>query len=271
MRLREEGIGPETVVGGAAGAGRAASSPAPAPIHQQRRRRGEARRNRAATRRVAIVIPARDEAATIATVVRGLTELPAGTFTDLIVVDDGSRDRTGDLARDAGAIVVTHDRHRGKGNALRAGFAAALERGADVVVTLDADLQHDPAELPRLLAAARSGGLDLLVGYRRDRIRQSPPQNLLVNWLMSLLLAATSGARLRDSQCGYRVHASWLLRSMRLRTGAFDTETEVILEARRLGARIGEAPVRTIYIPGRKSWIRPTIDSLRFFRVLLDR
>jgi len=220
---------------------------------------------------VAVVIPARGEAATIGGVLDGLAALPAATVDRVIVVDDGSLDATAAVAAERGASVVRHERNRGKGAALRSGFAEAVAGGAELVVTMDADGQHDARDLPRLLARVARDRLDLLVGYRQERIAGSPPQNLLVNWLMSLLIATLSGVRLHDSQCGFRVHRVRLLRAMRLRCTSFDLETEVIFEARRAGARVGEAPVRTIYIPGRKSWIRPGVEALRFFALLLKR
>ena len=217
-----------------------------------------------------MVIAARQESAGLGEVIGGVLRHAGARVAHVIVVDDGSTDDTGDVAANAGAdLVVRHSRSQGKGAALRSGFKAALALGAGWVVTLDADGQHDPSEITRLLAAARTRRLDLLVGWRRDRLRLSPWLNLVTNWVMSWIIASVSGGCLRDSQCGFRVHSAGLLRAAHLRRSGFDFETEIILEARRLGARIGQCPVRTIYPADRRSWIRPVGDAVRFFGLLL--
>lgn len=221
-------------------------------------------------RDVAVVIPARQESASVGEVIRGVLRHAGPRVAHVIVVDDGSTDGTGDVASAAGAgLVVRHSESQGKGAALRSGFKAALALGAGWVVTLDADGQHDPSEIIRLVSEARRRHLDLLVGWRRDRLRLSPWLNLVTNWAMSWIVASVSGGCLRDSQCGFRVHSADLLRAVHLQRTGFDLETEIILKARRLGARIGQSPVRTIYAHDRRSWIRPAGDALRFFGLIL--
>jgi len=214
--------------------------------------------------RVAAVIPARDAAGTIGAVVRGLREVISGV--DVVVVDDGSADLTAERAGEAGAFVVRHAVNRGKGAALQTGFDEALRRGAEVVLQLDADGQHEPSAAPRLLAALRDW--DVVVGSRnRDRgkmpwLRRAT--NTVTTWVVSRL----AGRPIPDSQSGYRAFRADVLRSIRPESLRFEYESEFLIGAARAGFTIGEAPVPTLYnAPG--SHIHPVRDTLRFIRLVV--
>lgn len=213
--------------------------------------------------RVLALIPAYDEAPTVAEVVRGVRA--AGL--EALVVDDGSRDATGARAREAGAVVLRHEANRGKGAALATGFAWAREAGYDAVLTIDADLQHDPREAPRFLAAAERGA-DLVIGTRMRRRRGMPFVRWATNAMMSNLLSLVSGVRLTDTQCGYKLLTRRALATLPLGAERFDVESEIVLRAAAAGLAIGEVPVSTIYVPGRRSRIRPVRDTARFLRLL---
>lgn len=214
--------------------------------------------------KVIAVIPARDAAATLGDVVRRLLHvLPSA---QVIVVDDGSTDATGERAREAGAIVVRHEVNRGKGAALESGFDEALRRGCDAVLTLDADGQHDPAFAPRLLEVLEHE--DLVVGSR-ERDRTGMPwlrraTNDVTTWFVSML----ARRRIPDSQSGYRAIRASVLRAVRPKSRRFDYESEFLIGTARAGFRIGEASVPTLYnAPG--SHIHPFRDTLRFIRLVL--
>jgi glycosyltransferase involved in cell wall biosynthesis len=180
----------------------------------------------------------------------------------VLVVDDGSRDDTPAVARAAGATVVRHPRNRGKGVALITGFAWALERGYDAVLSLDADGQHDPADIPKFLAAYEAGAGDLIIG-RRDFSRMPFPRvytNPFGSWLLSLAL----GTRIYDNQSGYRLHSRRFLETLDLTTTGFELEVEVIVQAVLQGTRIGWVDIRTIYGIGKVSYFHPIKDSARF-------
>jgi glycosyltransferase involved in cell wall biosynthesis len=173
------------------------------------------------------LIPAWNEATRIGPVVEATrAHLP------VLVVDDGSDDDTSAVAEAAGATVVRHSRNRRKGVALMTGFAWALERGYDAVLTLDADGQHDPADIPRFLAAYDAGTGELIIG-RRD-FSQMPFPRFLVNPFGSWLLSLALGTRIYDNQCGYRLHSRRLLERLDLTTTGFELEVEVVV---RLGGR----------------------------------
>jgi glycosyltransferase involved in cell wall biosynthesis len=214
--------------------------------------------------RLFAVIPAKDAASTIGGVVRGLLAVLPGT--PIIVVDDGSSDATGDRAREAGAIVVRHATNQGKGAALQAGFDEALRQGADAVLALDADGQHDPAAAPGLVAAL--AGADVVVGSRNHDRTGMPWLRRKTNDVTSWWVSRLAGSRILDSQSGYRAIAAVVLRAVRPESRRFDYESEFLIGAARAGFRIGSAPIPTLYnAPG--SHIHPVRDTVRFIRLVL--
>ena len=214
--------------------------------------------------RIAVVIPAHDEAPRIAAVVAAaLRHLP------VVVVDDGSTDDTAARAEAAGAGVVRQTPNQGKGAALRTAFGWAIDAGLEAVVTLDGDGQHDPAELPRFLAAhAATPGLELVIG-RRD-FRRMPPVRRLANLLGTVVLSAAVGRWLPDNQSGYRLVGKRLMAAMRhSRESGFELEVEMIAVCIREGWPIGWVPIRTIY-GDERSHIRAAHHLREFIRVALE-
>jgi glycosyltransferase involved in cell wall biosynthesis len=219
---------------------------------------GDARRaTPAPDRRLIALIPAHDEAPRIAPVVRGaLRHLP------VLVVDDGSTDATAAEAADAGATVFSQQPNQGKGAALRAGFRHALAEGVPAVVTLDADGQHDPAELPRFVDAEAARPAELIVG-RRDFSRM-PLVRRASNWAGTVLLSAAVGRWIPDNQSGYRLIGSRLMSAMLDSTeDGFAFEVEMIAVCLREGWPIRWVPISTIY-GDERSHIRP-LQHLREF------
>jgi glycosyltransferase involved in cell wall biosynthesis len=184
----------------------------------------------------------------------------------VLVVDDGSRDGTAAEAERAGATVVRHSQNQGKGVALMTGFAWALEHGCEAVLTLDADGQHDPADILKFLAAHESGAGDLIIG-RRD-FGQMPFPRSWANPFGSWLLSHALGARIYDNQSGYRLYSRRLLEEAELTASGFEMEVEVIARALRKGMRIGWVDVRTIYGIGKVSHFHPIKDSIRFLQMV---
>ncbi len=209
------------------------------------------------------VIPAYNEAARVAPVVRGV--IAAGL--PPLVVDDGSADATSEVALEAGATVIRLTPNQGKGVALKTAFQWAIDQGLDAVVTLDADGQHDPAEIPSFLEAARRKSADIVLGSRMGDIRTMPPVRAATNFLMSALLSHIAGVRIADSQSGYRLVRTRVLRAIRLVSDRYDMESEMLVRAARRRFRITHVPIRTIYTGGPSS-IRPGVDTLRFLRLL---
>ena len=214
--------------------------------------------------RLFAVIPAKDAEATIGAVVRGIRGAVPGTT--VLVVDDGSSDRTRDRARDAGAQVIRHEVNQGKGAALQTGFDEALRRGAEAVLALDADGQHDPAAAPGLVAALANA--DVVVGSRNHDRTGMPWLRRKTNDVTSWWVSKLAGVSIDDSQSGYRAIGAPVLRAVRPESRRFDYESEFLIGAARAGFRIGKAPIPTLYnAPG--SHIHPLRDTVRFIRLVL--
>ncbi len=215
--------------------------------------------------RVLAVIPAHDEGARIARVVAAACrQLP------VLVIDDGATDDTAAAAEAAGARVIRQSPNQGKGAALRAGFAAALADGAEAVITLDGDGQHDPAEIAAFLGlyARRSiAGLpsELIVGRRS--FRRMPAVRRVANWLGTVTLSAAVGHWIHDNQSRYRLVGHRLMREMLASSeSGFGFEVEMIAVCLREGWSIGWVPIRTIY-GDETSHIRPGRHLREFLAV----
>lgn len=186
----------------------------------------------------------------------------------VLVVDDGSDDRTSDEARAAGVQVITHERNAGKGAAIKTGLSALLASGVPWIVILDGDGQHAPGEIPHFLAAANKTGAALIVGNRMSDTRTMPLVRKLTNLTMSRLVSRFAGQEIPDSQCGFRMFSRELAALfVSVPTSGFDFESEMLVLAARRGVRIGSAPVSTIY-GDEVSKIHPVRDTIRFVKLL---
>ena len=207
---------------------------------------------------IVAVIPAFDCGKTIGEVVAGARRYLA----EVVVVSDSSRDDTAAQALAAGARVEILPANRGKGYALRRGIDLALARAPRALVLLDGDGQHDPEDIPALLAAWDSGAVDLVVGARLQDSRRIPPARYWTNYIGTKILTWMAELALEDSQSGYRLLSAGLARRLRLRSDGYAIETEMLIKAGKAGARLGHVAVRTIY-NGERSHFRPLLDTLR--------
>lgn len=172
------------------------------------------------------VIPAYNEASVIADVVRR-----AMLFADeVVVIDDGSSDRTGEIARTAGAQVYTHVINRGLGATLATGLAAGLKRGGDILVTLDADGQHDPAEIPNFVKAIQDRGVDAVIGSRLLHGEGMPLIRRLYNRFGNLFTYALFGVWVTDSQSGFRAFTKHGAKQIDIRTNRMEVSSEIVKE-----------------------------------------
>jgi glycosyltransferase involved in cell wall biosynthesis len=186
----------------------------------------------------------------------------------IFVVDDGSTDGTAESAAAQGVTVLRHSVNRGKGKALRTGFKRATAEGLEAVVTLDGDGQHDPERILRFVHMAESENRDLILGVRCFQPGIMPRDRIFSNRTSSMIVSLASGRSIPDSQCGYRLIRSWILKKVPLTTCHFETETELLIKALWMGARVGFCPIPLTYA-GEGSYIRRLQDTGRFCRLIL--
>ena len=214
--------------------------------------------------RCCVIVPAYNEARRIAPVVRGILE----HVKDVVVVDDGSADETAHEAERAGAVVIRHAVNQGKGVALTTGFEYARQQGFELVITMDADGQHEPADLPRFLEAYVRTGIPVLIGNRMGAASRMPFVRRCTNWFMSWLLSREMKQYVPDTQSGYRLYRSDVIPFVSTEAKRFAAESEILLHVAERGIRIGAVPIATIYGDSRQSKINPVKDTVRFFAML---
>jgi glycosyltransferase involved in cell wall biosynthesis len=206
----------------------------------------------------AALIPALDCEATIGAVVRGaLAQLPR-----VLVVDDGSGDRTADAAKAAGAEVLRLPANRGKGEALRSGLCALRERGATHALSLDGDGQHLPDDIPSLLRASAEAPGALVLGARQHAPGSLAPVRAFGNRFANRWVEIACGARLEDTQSGFRVYPIEETLALGCRAKRFAFETEVVIRAVRAGLPVRSVPVRV--------WNPPPGERISHFRGFSD-
>jgi glycosyltransferase involved in cell wall biosynthesis len=212
-------------------------------------------------RRYAVAIPAYEAAGTVGGVVRGTRRFCG----EVLVVDDGSSDATSARAAEAGARVVRHGRNLGKGRALRTAFVDLFDRGFDAVVTLDADGQHLPEEIPRLLEAAEAeGGADLVIGSRAHLFEAMHPVRRTSNRSSSRAISWFAGQRFEDVQSGFRYYTRRVVDRAGFPEPRFEAESAIVVRAVRLGLEVRCVRIALGEPDGRAtSHYRPLVDSLR--------
>jgi len=212
---------------------------------------------------IAVVIPAYNEAATLANII-GRARQHIAT---VIVVDDGSSDGTADQAEAAGAWVLRQPVNQGKGAALWRGMQEALARGANAVITLDADGQHCPEDIPKLLEVHGRQPHCLVIAARLEHRDRAPPLRRFANGMADFWVSWAAGCPIRDTQSGFRLYPAALLRKLppleNQRRG-FVFESELLIHAAHHGHYPAMVKIATLYpSQGRPSHYRPWHDTLR--------
>lgn len=219
-------------------------------------------------RDIAAVIPAYNESSTIADIVcRTRRHLQL-----VIVVDDGSDDDTAAQLRDLPVTVLRHPSNQGKGASLWSGIRYALERGAGAVITLDADGQHSPEEIPRLLAANQRHRDQLIIAARLGGREQVPRLRRFANRTADFWIGWAAGYPLHDTQSGFRLYPASLLKTVQAphdRRHGFVFESEILIEAARMGYYPVTISVDAIYHrQARPSYYRPFLDTMAITRMV---
>lgn len=209
--------------------------------------------------RICVLIPVYNESKNIGGVVRSLRERKL----DVFVVDDGSTDDSGRIAREAGAFVLRNQVKSGKGFSLRQGFEHILKKGYEGVITMDGDGQHSVGDISEFLRLAQSHD-GVVVGNRMSDSIGMPLVRKITNKVMSWMISLACRQRVPDTQCGYRYVSAEVLQCVRLKCNGFEIETEIIMKASKTGFRIISVPIETIY-RDEVSHIRPLHDTQKFF------
>lgn len=212
--------------------------------------------------RYCIIIPTYNNSRTVADVARrALTVCP-----DVIVVNDGSTDGTAGMLKDVNVTILVHDRNRGKGMALKTGLRYAGGKGFTHAVTIDADGQHFPEDIPVLMSESDINPNDIIVGCRNLTSDNMPRQNTFANRFSNFWFRLQTAQKLDDTQSGFRIYPLDKLYGLWLVTSRYEAELELMVYAAWHGVRVIGVPVRVLYQPEgeRVSHFRPFWD---FFRI----
>jgi glycosyltransferase involved in cell wall biosynthesis len=209
--------------------------------------------------KICILIPVHNESRTIAGIVKSLRDL----HYDVLVVDDGSKDHSGEIAKENGAFVICNDGQKGKGASLRRGFEYILDKKYDGLIMMDGDGQHHIKDIPYFIEQAQAYSKVIVVGNRMKDTKRMPLLRYLTNRLMSVLISLASGQYIPDTQCGYRYMSYDALKELTLSSDGFEIETEILMKARKKKIKICSVFIETIY-ENEDSKINPWVDTLRF-------
>lgn len=218
--------------------------------------------------RLAVVIPAYNESSTI----REVTRRALAQCKHVIVVDDGSTDRTADVIADLPIVLLRNEKNCGKAASLWRGMQYAMEEGMNAVITLDADGQHRPEDIPRFQEIAHKYPGHIVIGSRMSDRHLFPRRRYYANRVANFWISWAAGYRIKDSQSGFRLYPASLLRHSKLHVGTthgFVFESEILIEAARLGVYSLTLPIAAIYSPNsRASHFRPVLDIARITRMV---
>ena len=201
-----------------------------------------------------IIIPANNEEKNIAEVVK-----KSKKFSEkVVVVDDGSQDKTLFIAEKSGAFVLKHIVNLGKGAALKTGCEYAVKKGAEKIVVLDADGQHDPKEIPEFVKALDN--VDIVFGYRRLN-KKMPFVLRYGNWFIFFMTKLLFGLKIADTQCGYRSFTADAYNKIKWDAADYSMESEMIANAGKAHLKYSQIPIETIYSDKYKG--TTVIDGIR--------
>ncbi len=210
---------------------------------------------------VAVAIPAYNEEKSIAKIV-----IKSRKYADeILVIDDGSKDDTALISESLGVSLTKHSRNIGKGAALWDAFAWAKHIGADVLVTIDADGQHDPAKIPMLIDALEANHADVALGSRIAKPLDMPFARWIGVRLLNLAVNVRVEGKVVDAQCGFRAYSRRAIESLAPTEDGMAADSQILVKADRAGMRIVEVPVLVAYTGLETSTHNPLIHALDVF------
>jgi glycosyltransferase involved in cell wall biosynthesis len=216
--------------------------------------------------KICILIPAYNAQETLGFVLKKIEPFKI----DMVVVDDGSSDETKRVALENGAQLLEHPLNLGKGAALRTGFQYILQRDYQMVITLDADGQHDPSEIPSLLKIFQSVNPDILIASRAAEFGKMTFLRRFWNRLGVKAVARLCHSDITDSQSGFRLIRTEVLKGVDLFTSRFETELELLINACKRGFSVLSVPIKTQNVDGTgSSHFRPVVDTWLVCKIFL--
>ncbi|PIN70371.1 hypothetical protein COV93_01815 [Candidatus Woesearchaeota archaeon CG11_big_fil_rev_8_21_14_0_20_43_8] len=191
-----------------------------------------------------VVLPAFNEEKSIGSVIK---DLKRNNYRNIIVVDDGSVDKTSEIAKKEGVQVYKHLINRGLGGALGTGIKAAVQNGAEIVVTIDADGQHDISDIKKAIKPIQDGDADVVIGTRLADPKGMPIIRKIGNWGFNCITYLLFNIWTTDSQSGFRVFSKDAAKNIRIKTNRMEVSSEIINEIKRNRLRFTEVPIKVIY------------------------
>lgn len=213
--------------------------------------------------RACIIIPTYNESANIGNIIQQIRQQGR----EVVVVDDGSTDSTAQISKDKGAFVLRNSKNQGKGFSLIRGLRYALDNNFDAAITMDGDGQHRPEDIPQFIKKAGSTDAGIIIGNRMHNPRRMPMVRVLTNKFMSWFISKMIRKEIPDTQCGFRLIKRELLKKIKFTTRHFETESEILFQASRLGYRIDSQAIKSIY-QRERSQINPFLDTVRFINFI---
>jgi len=212
-------------------------------------------------------LPAYNEEKTISNIVKKTSK-----FVDKVVVcDDGSNDQTKELAKKAGAIVLTHDSNKGKGAAMRTLFEYSKKIDGDVIITMDSDGQFLPEEIPDLVNCLIENDADIVTGYRFADEKDMPKYRKFGNKVLDKITNLASEIPVRDTQSGFRAYSKKAINSIKFNTDGYGADSEILISASKKELKILEKPVTVIYnTQGKTSKKNPISHSASVVTTLVE-
>ena len=208
------------------------------------------------TRKILVCIPAYNVAREIGKLVSDCCKFSY----DVLVCDDGSADGTGRVAKENGAIVITHPKNLGKGSAMKSLFNSARDLDADVLVTMDGDGQFLPQEIDKIVKPIIEGKTDIVIGYRFDETNEIPKYRKFGNKVMDKLTTMASESSFTDTQSGFRAYSIKAIEQINFQAEGFAADSEILIDASRKGLRIAYEPITVLYDTGGQTSTRNPIS-----------
>ncbi len=221
--------------------------------------------------KLVIVVPAFNESKVIENVLKSLPKSIRGiSQIETVVINDGSQDNTSHVAKKANVFVLDHILNRGAGAATRTGIDFAKGRGADIIVTFDADGQHNCADIEKIIRPILGEKADLVIGSRLKKKQKMPIDRFILNWLSNIVTFLVFGAFSTDTQSGLRAFSKGAARLIDFKSDRMEFSSEIILEAKRHNLTVEEVAVSAIYTPYSRSKGQKNANALPIFiRTLL--